>query len=68
MSNDPIKPDPNQKLGRISKNAAFLMLSAVVLLLLMQSLRGQENASARISYSEFIQYLDQGGVLQGDVP
>jgi len=62
MSNDPIKPDPNQKLGRISKNAAFLMLSAVVLLLLMQSLRGQENASARISYSEFIQYLDQGGV------
>ncbi len=62
MSNDPIKPDPNQKFGRISKNAAFLMLSAVVLLLLMQSLRGQENASARISYSEFIQYLDQGGV------
>jgi cell division protease FtsH len=64
MSNDPIKPDPNQKLGRISKNAAFLMLSAVVLLLLMQSLRGQENASARISYSEFIQYLDQGDVLK----
>lgn len=62
MSNDPIKPDPNQRLGRISKNAAFLMLSAVVFLLLMQSIRGQENAPARISYSEFIQYLDQGAV------
>ena len=62
MSNDPIKPDPNQRLGRISKNAAFLMLSAVVFLLLMQSIRGQENTPARISYSEFIQYLDQGAV------
>ncbi|MGB1842106.1 MAG: ATP-dependent metallopeptidase FtsH/Yme1/Tma family protein, partial [Longimicrobiales bacterium] len=60
MSNDPIKPDPNQRLGRISKNAAFLMLSAVVLLLLMQSIRGQENAPARISYSQFLEYLDQG--------
>ncbi|MDE3002792.1 MAG: ATP-dependent zinc metalloprotease FtsH [Gemmatimonadota bacterium] len=38
------------------------MLSAVVFLLLMQSIRGQENAPARISYSEFIQYLDQGAV------
>ncbi len=60
MSNDPIKPDPNQRLGRISKNAAFLMLSAVVLLLLMQSIRGQENAPARISYSQFIEYLNEG--------
>ena len=60
MSNDPIKPDPNQRLGRISKNAAFLMLSAVVLLLLMQSIRGQENAPARISYSQFLEYLDEG--------
>ena len=48
MSNDPIKPDPNQRLGRISKNAAFLMLSAVVLLLLMQSMRGQDAAPARV--------------------
>ena len=64
MSNDPIKPDPNQRLGRISKNAAFLMLSAVVLLLLMQSMRGQENAPARISYSQFLEYLDQGLVYK----
>ena len=31
MANDPIKPDPNQRLGKISKNAAFLAARIVAL-------------------------------------
>lgn len=60
MSNDPIKPDPNQRLGRISKNAAFIMFSVVLLLLAMQWSRGEEGAPVRVTYSQFIEYLDQG--------
>ena len=60
MSNDPIKPDPNQRLGRISKNAAFLTFTLVVFFLFMQSIRGEEGAPARVTYSQFIEYLDQG--------
>ena len=62
MSQDPIKPDSNERLGRISKNAAFLMIMALVLLFLIQTVRGQEGAPARISYSQFLEYLQEGRV------
>jgi cell division protease FtsH len=57
-----MKPDPNQRLGRMSKNAAFLMLLALVAMFAVQSIRSQENTPARITYSQFLQYLDQGVV------
>ncbi len=62
MPEDPIKPDPDQRLGRMSKNAAFLMLMALALLFLVQSIRSQEDAPARITYSQFLEYLDDGRV------
>ena len=62
MPEDPIKPDPNQRLGNMSKNAAFLMLMGLALLFLIQTVRSQETAPARISYSQFLEYLDEGRV------
>jgi cell division protease FtsH len=62
MSQDPIKPDPNQRLGKISKNAAFLMLMALVLLFMIQMVRGQEGGPARITYTQFTDYLNEGRV------
>jgi len=63
MSKDPSKkPDSDQRLGRMSKNAAFLMLMALALLFLVQTMRSQENAPADISYSQFLEYLDEGRV------
>jgi cell division protease FtsH len=64
MSNDPIKPDPNQRIGRMSKNAAFLMMMALVLLFLIQMVRGQETAPVKISYTQFLEYLDEGQVFK----
>jgi len=62
MSQDPIRPDPDQKLGRISKNAAFFMLLALVGMLAVQSFRAQGEAPARITYSQFMEYLDEGAI------
>jgi cell division protease FtsH len=62
MSQDPIRPDPDQKLARMSKNAAFFMLLALVGMLAVQSFRAQGAAPARITYSQFMDYLDQGAV------
>ncbi len=64
MSQDPIKPDPSPGLGRLSKNAAFLMISALVLIFLIQTVRGQDGAPARITYSQFLEYLGEGRVLE----
>jgi len=62
MAQDPIKPDPNQRLGRMSKNAAFLMIMALALLFLVQTIRSQESTPARITYSQFLTYLDEGRI------
>ena len=62
MSQDPIKPDPNQRLGRMSKNAALLAIMALVLLFLIQTVKSQEGAPARISYSDFLEHLEEGRI------
>lgn len=62
MSKDPMKSDPNERLGRISKNAAFLILLALAAMFAMQSFNSQESTPARVTYSQFLQYLDQGVV------
>jgi cell division protease FtsH len=62
MPKDPTKPDPNQRLGRLSKNAAFLMIMALALLFLVQTMRNQESTPARISYSQFHEYLEEGRI------
>ena len=55
---DPIKPDPNNRLGRMSKNAALLMMMALMLLLAIQVVRGQEEPQATLTYTEFTQHLE----------
>ncbi|MDA0328460.1 MAG: ATP-dependent zinc metalloprotease FtsH [Gemmatimonadetes bacterium] len=62
MSQPSMKPDPNERLGRMSKNAAFLMIMALVLLFLIQMVRGQEGAPAKITYSQFTAYLAEGRI------
>ncbi|MDE0899122.1 MAG: ATP-dependent zinc metalloprotease FtsH [Longimicrobiales bacterium] len=57
-----MKSDSNERLGRISKNAAFLILLALAAMFAMQSFNGQDSAPARVTYSQFLQYLDQGVV------
>ncbi len=62
MAQDPMKPDSNQRLGRLSKNAAFLMLLVMVILFFVQSVRNQEATPARITYSQFLEYLEEGRI------
>jgi len=47
-------------MGRISKNAAFFALLALAAMFAVQSFKAQEAAPARITYSQFMEYLDQG--------
>ena len=56
---DPIRPDPNNRLGRMSKNAAFLMMTALMLLLAVQFFRGPDRPVAEIDYSTFKLHLAQ---------
>ncbi len=56
---DPIRPDPNNRLGRMSKNAAFLMMTALMLLLAVQFFRGPDRPVAEIDYSTFKLHLSQ---------
>lgn len=46
----------------MSKNAAFLILLTLVAMLAVQSFKNQEGAPKRITYSQFLQYLEQGVV------
>ncbi|MEM7416543.1 MAG: ATP-dependent zinc metalloprotease FtsH [Gemmatimonadota bacterium] len=62
MASDPIKPDPNKQLGRISKNAAFLILLTLVAMLAVQSVRSQEGQPAQISFTDFENYIQDDAV------
>ena len=45
QESDPNRPvEPNNRLGRISKNAAFLMMMAVMLLFVIRSMSGPDQA------------------------
>ena len=57
-----MKSDSNERLGRVSKNAAFLTLLLLAVMFAMQSFNSQDSAPARVTYSQFLQYLDQGVV------
>jgi cell division protease FtsH len=59
MSQDPIRPDPSNRLGRMSKNAAFLMMVALMLLLAIQFVRNQDEPIADLEYTEFTRHLAQ---------
>ncbi len=60
--NQPNRPDPDNRVGRLSKNAAFLMMMALMLLLAIQMVRGQGEAFADFTYTEFREHLAEGRV------
>jgi hypothetical protein len=60
--NQPNSPDPDNRVGRLSKNAAFLMMMALMLLLTIQMVRGQGEALADFSYTEFREHLADGRI------
>ena len=61
---DPNRPDANNRLGRVSKNAAFLMMMVLMLLLAVQFVRRQEPTRTEISYTAFMQQLNSGNVFE----
>ena len=60
--NQPNRPDPDNRVGRLSKNAAFLMMMALMLLLAVQIMRGQGEVVADFTYTEFRAHLAEGRV------
>jgi len=61
---DPNRPDANDRLGRVSKNAAFLMMMVLMLLLAVQFVRNQEETRAEITYTRFMRQLNNGNVFE----
>ena len=56
---DPIRPEgPDNRLGRISKNAAFLMMMALMLLFAIRVVGSQDQAVADLTYTEFRQHVE----------
>jgi len=60
--NQPNRTDPDNRVGRLSKNAAFLMMMALMLLLAIQMMRGQGEMVADFTYTEFREHLLEGRV------
>ena len=61
---DPNRPDANNRLGRVSKNAAFLMMLVLMLLLAVQFVRSQEETRSEITYTRFMRQLNNGNVFE----
>ncbi len=61
---DPNRPDSNNRLGRVSKNAMFLMMMVLMLLLAVQFVRNQEETRAEITYTNFMRQLNNGNVFE----
>jgi cell division protease FtsH len=56
---DPIRPEgPDNRLGRISKNAAFLMMMALMLLFAIRVVGSQDQAIADLTYTEFREHVE----------
>ena len=60
--NDPIRPDPDNRLARLSKTAAFWMLLVLMVLLAVQFVKGQGETAALFNYTEFMAQLEAGNV------
>ena len=54
---DPTRPDEPNRLGRVSKNAAFLMMMALLLLLAVRLVGSQEPAALELNLTEFMEHL-----------
>ena len=62
---DPIRtPDDGSKMTRVSRTGAFWLLLVLVAALLVQLMRGQEEAAIEFTYTEFRTQLDAGNILE----
>ena len=62
---DPLRtPDDGSKMTRVSRTGAFWLLLVLVAALLVQLMRGQEEAAIEFTYTEFRTQLDAGNVLE----
>ena len=58
------RPDADNRLGRVSKNAAFLMMMVLMLLLAVQFVRRQEPTRPEITYTNFMRPLNNGNEFE----
>ena len=61
---DPNRADGDNRLGRVSKNAAFLIMMVLMLLLAVQFVRRQEPTRTEITYTNFMRQLNSGNVFE----
>ena len=57
-------PDDGSKMTRVSRTGAFWLLLVLVAALLVQLMRGQEEAAIEFTYTEFRAQLDAGNILE----
>ncbi|MGI9625471.1 MAG: ATP-dependent zinc metalloprotease FtsH, partial [Longimicrobiales bacterium] len=60
----PLKTDPPQKLSRVSRTASFWILLVLMSVLVVQFMRGTEEAASRLVYSEFVDQVEADNVLE----
>ena len=62
---DPLRtPDDGSKMTRVSRTGAFWLLLVLVAALLVQLMRGQEEAAIEFTYTEFRTQLDADNLLE----
>ena len=59
----PLKPEPPQKLSRVSRTASFWILLVLMSILVVQFMRGTEEGTTELVYSEFVQQLEADNLL-----
>ena len=60
----PLKPEPPQKLSRVSRTASFWILLVLMSILVVQFMRGTEEGTTELVYSEFVQQLEADNLLE----
>ena len=62
---DPLRtPDDGSKMTRVSRTGAFWLLLVLLAALLVQLMRGQEDAAIEFTYTEFRTQLDADNILE----
>ena len=62
---DPLRtPDDGSKMTRVSRTGAFWLLLVLMAALLVQLMRGQEDAAIEFTYTEFRTQLDADNILE----
>ena len=62
MPEEPIRPDDENRLGRLSKNSAFLMMMVLMLLLAVQFVKGTDQTVQEITFTAFRSQLNSGNI------